>query len=550
VIPIGKNSAIPRTSSQWLILAFTCVILLQFELVINRPVNWDEFFHLSEAHAFAQGRLTEALQVFYARAFFWLPMLPVDAVDQIRVARMFMFGCELFTAYAIYAMAKSLVDDSPAALAALTYLATGYVFQHGFSYRADPMAAAFLMGAAWTLLSSKVDVRDILIAALLAALATLTTIKVIFYAPVFAGITWLRWVEAEDRRDMALRLSAFAGLAILLALVLIAATILSLPEASTDSTAKTVSTSGSMMFDEGLFPRWPYAIHAMILAPLTTLFIVRTPLELRRISLPRSRQILLTALLLPLTSLIFYRNSFPYFYVYILPPVMVAAAIAVKATLVRSSLGFLSFVLIINAATISLATPRGVLLAQKQVLTAAREIFPEPVAYFDFPGMLVDFPKANFFMTTWGVRKYRAGIEPSFVEAMSHEVVPLLVVNQEPLERNQTSPTPAWELLPDDAVALREGFIPHWGPFWVAGRRFSPETKGQTFTIYTPGVYTLEGAPARIDEHIYKAGETIMLRRGTHRFENNGDGPAILRWGNHLKTPDYPFMGGPIFKDF
>src|SRR3546814_3594279 len=90
--------------------------LLQFELVFNRPVNWDEFFHLSEAHAFHQGRLTEALQVFYARAFFWLPMLPIDAVDQIRVARLFMFGFELFTLCAIYGMARHFSGRLPGAL--------------------------------------------------------------------------------------------------------------------------------------------------------------------------------------------------------------------------------------------------------------------------------------------------------------------------------------------------------------------------------------------------------------------------------------------------
>src|SRR5262249_39429802 len=160
------------------------------ELVFNRPINWDEFYHLSEAHAFHQGRLGEALQVFYARAFFWLPMLPLDAIDQIRVARLLMLGCELFATYAIYAVARRFAARTPAALAALAYLTGGYVFQHGFSYRADPMAAAFLMGALWILLSSRLDAKAILVAAILAGLAALTTIKVVFYAPAFAGIAW------------------------------------------------------------------------------------------------------------------------------------------------------------------------------------------------------------------------------------------------------------------------------------------------------------------------------------------------------------------------
>src|SRR3546814_7623730 len=82
---------------------------------------------------------------------------------------------------------------------ALAYLTGGYVFQHGFSYRADPMAAAFLMGSLWLLLSSRLDAKAIIAAALLAALALLTTIKAVFYAPAFAVFAWLRWREAEKQ---------------------------------------------------------------------------------------------------------------------------------------------------------------------------------------------------------------------------------------------------------------------------------------------------------------------------------------------------------------
>src|SRR3546814_18097087 len=98
----------------------------------------------------------------------------------------------------------------------------------------------------------------------------------------------------------------------------------------------------------------------------------------------------------------------------------------------------LSIALLANAAIISLATPRVVLPVQRQVLVAAHEIFPEPVAYFDFPGMIVDFPKANFFMTTWGMRKYWVGQEEYFVDVMARETVPLLVLNQDLLDRNRS----------------------------------------------------------------------------------------------------------------
>lgn len=550
---VGLNAAPVRTRNNdfnWAIAAIALVILLQVELTLNRPVNWDEFFHLSEAHAFHQGRLTEALQVFYARAFFWLPLLPIDAVDQIRVARLFMLACEIFTALAIFKMARHFTASLPAALSTLAYVSGGYIFQHGFSYRADPMAAAFLMGALWILLTSRLDAKAVFGFGLLVGLGVLTTIKVVFYAPAFAGIAWLRWHDAADRRAMLLRLFASGTCATIFALVFVGWTMLTLPPEGSGSAARTVSVSGRMMFDEGFFPRWPYAIGAATMAPVMAMFVLMTPLELNRAGLPKERRIALWAMVLPILSIAFYRNSFPYFYGYILAPVMVAASVAISIFIARFSSKALAAILVLNAAAVSWATPREVLSGQKEVLAAVHEIFPEPVAYFDFPGMVADFPKANFFMTTWGMLKYRRGIEASFVDAMARETVPLLIVNQEPIERNQIGPESAWEFLPEDAAALREGFVQHWGPVWVAGHRFNPNISSTEFIVRSPGIYTIEGAAARIDGRDLADGATMMLERGAHRYERRGDNEVTLRWGDHLVRPSSPYSGLPVFKDF
>lgn len=538
---------------RWIIGAFAVVLLLQLELVFNRPINWDEFFHLSEAYAFRQGRLTEALQVLYARAFFWLPMLPVDAVGQIRVARLFMLGFELFTLCAIYGMARRFSGRLLAALATLAYLTGGYVFQHGFSYRADPMAAAFLMGSLWLLLSSRLDAKAILAAALLAALALLATIKVIFYAPAFAAIAWLRWHEAEQPRDMLRRLLILAAAAGVLGLLLIGATVYSLPDipqTTGGSATKTVATSGLMMFDEGLFPRAHYVLGAIAIAPFLAGLVLTTPMAVAQAPLPRTHRIMIASLMLPLASVVLYRNAFPYFYAFILPPVMVGVTFAIGQVLDRISAKTLSIALVANALVISLVAPRAVLPVQKQVLAAAHEIFPEPVAYFDFPGMIPDFPKANFFMSTWGMRKYWDDREENFVDAMARETVPLLILNQDLLVRNQLAAEPAREIKEADAKALREGFIPHWGPLWVAGRHFAAGSGAQDFIVYTPGHYTVEGAAARIDGVSLAPGVVVELARGTHRFEPTAKSETRLRWGDHLRRPAEPFAGGPVFKDF
>ena len=538
---------------RWVIGAFAFALALQFELVFSRPVNWDEFYHLTEAHAFHQGRLTEALQVFYARAFFWLPMLPLDAVDQIRVARLFMLGFELATLCAIYAICRHFAGRLPAALATMAYLTGGYIFQHGFSYRADPIAAAFLMGSLWLMLKSRLDAKAIFAAAFLGALALLTTIKIIFYAPAFAAIAWLRWREAGQPRDMLLRLAVLAIATAVLGAVFVGATVLSLPDLSQStggSAAKTVTTSGMMMFSEGWFPRWPYILGAIAMAPFLAVLLLSAPMAIVRIPLSKRYRIVVAALMLPLASIVFYRNSFPYFYVFILPPVMVGVALVIRHVTETLSVKVVLAAFLMNALIVSLTTPRSVLPVQKEVLAAVHEVFPQPVAYFDFPGMIVDYPKANFFMTTWGVRKYWAGHEESFVDAMARETVPLLLLNQELFDRNQMGAEPAWELAAADAQALREGFIPHWGPLWVAGRSFSAGSGTQDFRIYTPGQYTIEGAAARIDGVLLTPGSVIELSRGVYRFEPVAEAETRLRWGTHLQRPVKQFSGGALFKDF
>lgn len=542
-----------KASWHWLIVFIAAALALQLELVFNRPVNWDEFFHLTDAHAVYQGRLNEPLQVLHARAFFWLAALPVDAVDQIRVARLFMFAFEVATLIAIYGIARHFAGRFPAALATLAYLTGGYVFQHGFSYRADPMAAAFLMGSLWMLLKSSLNARDIIITALLVALALLTTIKVVLYAPAFAALAWLRWREADDPRGMLRRLGLLLIVATVGSALVVGATVLSVPESAqlaAGSATKVVATSGTMMFNEGLFPRWPYILGAIASAPFLAVLLLCVPVAIFRAGLTRHHRIVIAALMLPLVSLSFYRNSFPYFYVFILPPTMVGVAIVIRQILTRHPAKVLMTAFVATALISSLTTPREVLPVQKEVLAAVDEIFPKPVAYFDFPGMIANFPKANFFMTTWGVRKYWAGQEERFVDAMERETVPLLVVNQELLVRNQTGSELAWELDEADATALRYGFIPHWGPLWVAGRRFPASGGARDFPIYAPGVYTLEGASARIDGKRYMPGDVVELSRGIHRFQPDTLNETRLRWGKNLKKPVKPFSGEPMFKDF
>src|SRR3546814_15815286 len=124
------------------------------------------------------------------------------------------------------------------------------------------------------------------------------------------------------------------------------------------------------------------------------------------------------------------------------------------------------------------------------------------------------------------MRKYWVGQEESFVDVMARETVPLLVLNQELLDRNQMESAPARELIDADASALREGFIPHWGPLWVAGRHFPAGSAARDFTIYAPGRYTVEGAATRIDG---ETGRASCRGRGYQNGQSSGVAVALQK---------------------
>lgn len=553
-MPVAGDKAGSKDSS-WALAALGVVLLLQVELVWNRPVNWDEFFHLSEAHAFARGELHELLQVFYARAFFWLASLGIDAVDQIRLARFFMLACELVTCCSIFAISRRFVNATTALLAPLSYVTAGYVLQHGMSFRADPMAAACLMGALWILLRHKLSVTAITAAAILIAIGFTVTIKIVLYAPAFAAIAWLRWHDGSDRRELLRKGAAFIALSLVFSGLFTWLGWLTLPVApppAAREAGRSLSSSGKMMFDLGLFPRGPYLIGAIFSAPLLALITIRTAIMLARKSTAPERNLRIAAWLLLATigCVSFYANSFPYFYAFILPPVAVAGAVGLAAMQQSPGTRILLAAMLVQAAISSFATPREVLPAQKQMLVAVHEVFAEPVAYFDFPGMVPDFRKANLFMTVWGIRKYRAGLEPTMAEVAREQVVPLLIVNQEPLVRNQSDRAGAWELKPEDRILLKDGYVPHWGPLWVAGHTFAPQSAPANFTVYAPGNYTVEGAAATIDGVMFGKGAVMRLGRGSHVLQHSSSQGVTLRWGDHLPRPRQLYTGIPVLKDF
>ena len=278
--------------------------------------------------------------------------------------------------------------------------------------------------------------------------------------------------------------------------------------------------------------------------------------RLHRAGYKKSDTWVLLAFAFPLLTLLFYRNSFPYYYVFALAPAAVFVAIAVDA--LKWSTGRMQRVgmLICVLAAVHFHKFYVDQSAQRATIDAVHEVFPEPVRYIDQYSMIGSFPKVGFFMSTWGMETYRSSELPSFPELLLSEQ-PVFVLANSYVLINAMDGTVFEEafypLLPRDIAALRDNYIHHWGAIWVAGKTFDPATAvAQDFQIAVAANYTVEASgDVMIDGRRLAPGAILHLSQGPHTLQTiDGHFRVALRWGDHLPVPNNPVPTKAIFNGF
>lgn len=540
---------LPATQSEfWPFAAIAVALLAHLHMALTRAINWDEFYHYSQVQKLVQGTLNEPLQTLYTRAFAWVADLPGSGIDHIIVIRLFMLMCELVVTAAIIGAASRFVARPVAALCALAYLTTGYVLQHGTSFRFDAPAAALLMTAACLLLRARLAGWSIFFAGVLAGTSVVLTIKTILYAPVFLGIAWFLWYEAADRRTTAFRLIVVGATALLSAALIYTLHASTLASGSGGEATSLVSSAGRNML--AFLSYWKSTLKGAELSIAQTLIVLLCPFTLWASARPKAQKIVLADFYLPILTLVFYHNTAPYFSVYILPPVFVACGAVLQWIAGRRLSAALAALFLLSGATVLLREPPNAMERQRQILRVADRMFPDGVAYFDSCAMLGRFPKANPFMTLWGITRYKAGDFPSMRETMAAEPVPLVVVNDYMFKNALTGTGPVPQFLPTDLAAIRDTYIPFWGPFWIAGEIVPADAADHDFEIRVPGTYTVRDAKLAVDGKPLGVGNRIFLDRGQHRASTAGGTAARLTWGDRLEVPAEPDRGGPMFMPF
>jgi hypothetical protein len=369
------------------------------------------------------------------------------------------------------------------------------------------------------------------------------------FAPCFAGIAWLRWTEARFTRDVLLRMIAVGATALLTFLLLFLLHSQGLGgDGGAEATAALSRTAGSM-FGLLITPYWPFALLAGLLAPLTVALILLAPIPVLQGKMPAAERLALFGLLAPLLTLIFYHNTAPYYYVFMLPPVLAACCLSMRWLTDRLTVAGATAALLFTGLAAYHNEPASPIGKQRMLLQTADRLFPSGVAYFDFCGFLGKFPKANEFMTPVGIAAYQAS-GTTMRDAMKREVIPLVVNNDPMFARLFAGERPNPEFLPDDAAALRSSYVHFWGPFWLAGKRIEPGRGDRIETFLVPGPYTVQSGPVTVDGRRYRPGDVVTIDRGDHRLAADAGTAARLVWGKRLRTPDYQPPAPPYWITF
>jgi len=528
--PYVNSPAVP-------LLCIALVLIMQATLVFNRAINWDEFHFYEQVELFTRGVLQHPLQTLHVRIFQWLPSLAGTGVDHIIMARVVMFFCEMVTSAGIILLATRFTNWKIGVLCALAYVSSGFVMQHGFSFRTDPIIAALMMSALCILGYTRFKGVWVVLFAALIALAAMFSIKIILWAPAFAGLAWWRWHEESYGVSLVLRVAvAICMTAIFFGLLYYYHSTFGV---SVDSHAETIlQNSASKMFFLGVPPYWALMLKFVSMSEILVLTILFFPFAAYASPLNRNVKVAMIGLFLPITLLGFYFNALPYFYAFMLPPIAVACALPLSMICSRYGVALPAFAFMAMAFGIWMQEDRGVIDKQREVQNIAYKIFPENISYFDFSGFLPRQDKANTFMTLWGAEQYRQGGSLPMREVMQRKPVPLVVEMDDMFSGALLTDEPQPIFLQQDVAALRESYVPFWGPYWVAGKNILPDTHSMNTEFLVPGPYTLSGAPIEFDGRRLEPGDVVTVKRGVHALTALGGMPAQLLWGDHLRKPD------------
>lgn len=516
-------------------------------LAYSRNVNWDEFYFLSHVHAWLDGRLDRAMQTGFVYAFGWLDRLPGHEMEQIFAARIVMVGALAVSAFSIHRIAEHLTTRRCADIAVLAFLCSGFVLPHGGSFRADPIAAALLTSALAIAMTSRLTAYPIAALSLLVAMSFLVTVKSVLYLPAFLGV--MIW-RMEDRAAV-IRLCLAGILAGFLAAALygLHASAIAANEGNRfASDAK--DALNTTLLDSRIFPRAD-VIRSWALFSLPQIFLAAVGFA----SAGRGRLIVTLSLFVaPLLSVVIYRNAFPYFFPFATPLLMIAVALGVQQIESWKTIHRLVLVMLGSAATqLVLVAPEHA-RTQRETIAEVHRLFDAPVPYIDAHNMVATFPSTSFFMSTWGVSRYRAAARPIFAEIIETWHPPLLLVHRRALRAAMMldeDENTGLDLLPEDREVLRRSYIHYSGTIWLAGVETTLDDTPARLKLPFPGRYRVEAdGPLRIEANDAAQDSVLSIEHPEVQVEGAAGTKVRLIWYTGVPPITRDALGHDVYFGF
>ncbi len=560
---------VDRRATLSALLIAACIIaalFVKFNLCFQYSVDNDEFCYLDLVHAYRRGEISTPIQTLHVHVFSWLTGVSDNEVTQVVRGRQVMSFLFLGMCALLFVVGRHLIGVPGAAFSVLCYLCLPSTMVYGAAFRSDTPAAFLSLAAVYLLVVRKPGRVSSLLAGAAMAVACLFTIKAGLYFGLLVPLLAIRLWTASDRQASLRHLAWFAGTLLLAGGVGYLLHKASLPQTSATTGAGHVRGAFASFFPLGHLFQGRHIFFTTLTSDriiwlLVALGLCASLADLRGREHPfAGRTAYVPIMFLPLLSIVFYRNTFPYYYAFMMPPVTLLCGYVFwrLVSALAQTEGRLATVVTV-VLTVSVCVPTFVLgyaaLPQARLKTAVQrslvgeihKIFPEPVPYLDCPHMVASFPGVAFFMGSVGIEHYLQAGRPVLKGILAEKKPVFLLVNRPYLDprpaRRPVGPA-RLTLLDEDWEALKSYFIPHWGPIWVAGRRFdlAADRGPQVFDTPVPGTYTLEAdGDVQIDGALYHNGDTVELAREGHVIEPGGPVQrATLRWGNHLYRPAEP----------
>jgi len=542
----GYRAGAPVDRTRYILAAIILLVICQSWLIFEKAINWDEFLHFGFTYELAEGRLRGGIQTFYTRLFGWATSIPQNVIGQIQSIRFVMLACAIITTGAVTILARRLVSLEIALLCGFIYLSAGFVFTNAFTYRTDPVAAAALMSALCVLAFGKISWMRMGLAGMLVGFAGAMTIKSIFYLPCFAAFAWLRWNGPDGRKfRTVLMLSSVVAVSLVTYLLLIALHRAGLPPSEAPASGLTRSLGNFLNFFQ--FEQVRYVFLEAMFAPVVSIGLVMLPFASKGLS--NQTKILLIGLCAPLLCILFYRNTYPYFFTFLLPPICVAIAPALSKLVDRYRVIPLIIFALIGPAFLIAHEPYGTLERQHAVIDEVERLFPEPAAYVSFSSYVPHYPRLGpSLMSGPGLKNYWELSSGQIAKDIDSGRIAFVIVTDDALNAVFKSNGPAASaFLPKrDVTALRANFLEHSDTIFILGHEICPDAKEQAIQIVRSGPYSLDGGDLVINGRDVSDATSVHLKAGMLKVHHQ-QGACVKLWGlDHVPVLPEHFPSGPI----